>query len=380
MRILVLNYEYPPLGGGGGRVIQDLINEWIKLDYKIDIITSKYKNLLKYESKDSINIFRVKVLNRKDKNSATFLSMFTYNISALIKGYKLCRENKYEFINTHFVIPTGPVGYLLSKIFRIKNILDIHGGDIYNPNYKIKPHKNLLFKNIIKFLLNRANKIIAHSQDVKNKAIKYYKIKKEIKIIPIGYKPYEFKKVSRKNLDLSENIFYLISLGRLIRRKRIDRIIKALSNIEDKNIKLLIIGDGPEKESLEKLNKKYNLDNRVKFLGFVSERKKYQYLDCSDVFISTSEHEGFGINFQEALYCGLPIISTKSGGPRSFLIDRQNALYIENNDDYREIAKLILELKENRGLYRKIRENNVELIKEFNMKKIAGKYLDYCML
>ena len=388
MRILLLNYEYPPLGGGGGRVSKDLAEEWVKLGFKVDVISSEHLDFADkaYDlveadcADDGINVCRVKVLNRKDKNSATLLSMLTYNISAFIKGYKLCRKNKYEAINTHFVIPTGPVGFLLSKIFKIKNILDIHGGDVYNPNYKIKPHKNFVLKNIIKFLLNKADKIIAHSSDVKEKAAKYYKIKKEIKTIPIGYKPYNFQKVTRSVLNLSKEDFYLITVGRLIKRKRIDRIIKSLEKIESNKIKLLIVGDGPEKEKLDNLVKKLNLDKRIRFLGYISEEKKYQYLDCSDIFISTSEHEGFGINFQEALFCGLPIVTTKSGGPESFLINKENALYINKSDDLEEIAKLILELKENRELYRKIGGNNIELIKKFDMEKIAREYLDYCGL
>lgn len=375
MRILVLNYEYPPLGGGGGRVTQDLVSEWVKLGYKVDIITSQYKDLSKFENNGDINIHRVFVLNRKDRNSATLLSMLSFNISALIKGYKLSRKNKYSSINTHFVIPTGPVGFLLSKIFKIKNALDIHGGDIYNPNYKIKPHKNIFFKNIIKFLLNRADKIVAHSKDVKEKAIKYYKIKKDIKIIPIGYKPFKFQKVSRSDLGLKKNDFYLISVSRLIPRKRIDRIIKALDAIEDQNIKLLLLGDGPEQDNLKDIVNKYTLKDRVKFLGFVSEEKKYQYLNCADLFISVSEHEGFGINFQEALYCGLPIITTKSGGPESFLVNKKNALYVNSKNNTKEIANLILKLRKNKEFYNKIGQNNLELIKEFDLKKIANKYL-----
>lgn len=375
MRILVLNYEYPPLGGGGGRVTQNLVGEWGKLSYKIDIITSRYKDLSKFENNGDINIHRVFVLNRKDQNSATLLSMFFFNISALIKGYKLCRENKYSIINTHFVIPTGPASFLLSKVFKIKNILDVHGGDIYNPNYRIKPHQNFILKNIVKFLLNEADKIVAHSKDVKEKAIKYYKIKKDIKIIPIGYKPYEFQKVSRNDLGLDENDFYMISVGRLILRKRIDRIIKALNKMKDKNIKLLIVGEGPEESSLKNLVKKYDLENRVQFLGFVSEEKKYQYLNCANVFISTSEHEGFGINFQEALYCGLPIISTRSGGPESFLVEKENTLYISESNDIKEIADLVLKLKEKKELCDKMSENNLELIRKFDLSKIAKEYL-----
>ena len=320
MRILVLNYEFPPLGGGGGRVTYNLVNEWTRFGYKIDIITSKYKGLSSFETKNNINIYRVAILKRKNINSATILSMLSFVITCFIKGFQLCKKHRYDTLNTFFVIPTGPVGYLLSKIFKIKNILNIIGGDIYNPNYKIKPHKNIFLKSLIRFIINKASTVIAYSNDIKEKTFKYYNIDNHIKVIPIGYKPYKFKNVNRKYLSLNEKYFYLISVGRLVYRKRIDRIIKAISKLENNKIKLIILGNGPEKENLKNLTEKLNLKKRVIFLGFVSEEEKYQYLNYANAFISTSEHEGFGINFQEALYCGLPIILTKSGGPESFLI------------------------------------------------------------
>ena len=92
------------------------------------------------------------------------------------------------------------------------------------------------------------------------------------------------------------------------------------------------IGEGPEKENLSMLVEKAGIKDRVKFLGYVSDEEKYRYLKISDLFILTSIHEGFGIVFMEAMYCGLPIVCTNHGGQVDFLKDEENAILIDVGD------------------------------------------------
>lgn len=364
MKILILNYEFPPLGGGGGRVSRDLAEEWAKNGHTVGIITSHFKGLSKHNTETGIDIYRVPILGRKSVYSATTLSMLSFLFSGFFKGVGLCRRNKYDIINTYFAIPTGPLGVILSKIFKVKHFLNILGGDIYNPNYKIEPHKNFILKKVIKWVLNNSIEVIADSQDIKNKADEFYKPNKNIRVIPIGFKQFNFRKTTRPELHLDNNKFYLISVGRLIPRKRIDRIIQIISKFTDPNIELLIIGQGPEKQKLENLVSKLKIKDRVYFLGYVSEEKKYQYLSCANVFVSTSEHEGFGINFQEALSCGLPIIATNCGGI-SEMSTTDNIFIAANIDEF------VLNIQKIKNINHDFKKTNI-----FNSEAIANKYLN----
>src|SRR5688500_16440383 len=116
MNVLMLNYEYPPLGGGGGVFNQQLAEE-LSQQNQITLITSRFGAQPSYEIQRGVEIFRVPVLLRRNPNSATLLSMFSFFPTSLRTGYRLLHTRPFDLIHSMFAIPSAPSGFLLAKRF-----------------------------------------------------------------------------------------------------------------------------------------------------------------------------------------------------------------------------------------------------------------------
>ena len=346
------------------------------MGHEVTVVTSRFANLRKKRIIGGVRIIRVPVFFRKKQNVASVLSMLSYFPSSIFFIQRLLRKEKFDIINTHFAIPSGPSGNFISKIKKIPNILSIHGGDIFDPSKFLSPHKTFGLKQTVKKMLKNADRVIAQSSDTRKNAISLYEINRNIDIIPLGIKPNVFAKKSKKELGLSENKKTFITVGRLVRRKNLEELLIIFSRIIKKfDCELLIIGDGPESENLKQKINSLNLQNNVKLLGRVTEELKFQYLNASDVYVSTAIHEGFGIVFLEAMECGLPIICYNRGGQVDFLKNDYTGYLIELGDADSFYDNLLC-LLNHPEIKEKIKIYNKELVKKYYINNIAKQYLN----
>lgn len=361
MNILIFNFEYPPLGGGGGVATSQLSEELAKR-HTVHVITTHFENLPKEELLHGVHIHRVKVLGRKNIPTSSLLSLLTFAPSALFAGIRIIRQHSFQVINAQFVIPSGLPAAILAQWFQIPFVLSFIGGDLYDPSKRISPHRHALLRWIIRRIASLANAKTAISQDTKTRAIELHGISPSISVVPIGLVPSNTAPAHREQYGVPADAFLCISVGRLVTRKGYETLIRAFANVP--NAHLIIIGDGPLKERLESLITDLGLVSRVHLLGYVEETQKHALLKCSNLYVSAAQHEGFGIVFLEAMDTGLAIVAANDGGQKDFLEHGKNALLVPPYDADK-ISGAIQELMVDVSERTRMQEHNTHDVKKY---------------
>jgi len=375
MNVLVINYEYPPVGGGGGVICKDISEEIASKGHRVTVVTSQYDSLPRYENTNGVTIIRLPVIMRKKQDVASIASMISYVPMCMWKANSLLRHEKFDVVNTHFAIPSGPAGQYVSSKHGIPNVLTIHGGDIYDPSKALSPHDTIGLKQTVRKMLMKADRVIAQSSDTKSNAKHYYGVDRQIDIVPLGIRPNTHSAKNRKDLSLPTDRHIFSTIGRLIRRKNLEDLLHVFKEIHETTPSvLLIIGDGPEKVNIESSIGRLELEGAVRLLGRVSDEQKYEYLSASDGYLSTAIHEGFGIVFLEAMECGLPVVCYDRGGQRDFLKNGKTGYLIELGNKA-EFANRLKELLRSPTLRMEMGAHNKKYVQEFYIGNVAEKYL-----
>ncbi len=332
MKILFCNYEYPPLGGGGGVLNAHLAAE-LAQRHNVTVLTSRALGSPEREIVDGVEIIRVNVMGRSQAAAANMLSMLSYLPMGALKGRGLMKERPFDVINTHFVVPTGPVGAYLSRRTGTPNVLTVHGGDLYDPSKASSPHRHMILRMLIRRLLRAADVVVGQSQNTVENVHKYYDSDVDCELIPLGIRRVPEATANRAQLGFSDDEKILVTVGRLVARKAVDQLIRVMGKIKSEKVRLVIIGDGPLRVELENVAKETGVADRVIFAGFASDEEKRNLLAAADLYVSTSQHEGFGLVFLEGMAASLPVICYDFGGQTDFLDDQITGSLVPLNDE-----------------------------------------------
>ena len=372
MNILFCNYEYPPLGGGGGVVMAALARELARR-HEVTVLTSQALGLATESVERGVRIVRVPVLFRRELAVANFPSMLTYLPMAAMRGLGLRRSAAFDVINTHFVVPTGPVGQLLSRLYRVPNVLSVHGGDLYDPSKASSPHRHAWLRGPIAHLLKRADRLVGQSRNTLEHVETYYGVRRDTALIPLGIERPAPAQAARAEFGIPADAFVMVTVGRLVARKATLKLIEALRAAQRPNAHLLVIGDGPDAGAVRQAAAAAGLADRVHMPGQVSERRKLEALASADLFVSTSQHEGFGLVFLEAMAFGLPIVCFDHGGQTDFLASGETGFVLPLNDLDSFTAALV-ELHDTPAMRARMGEANRARVERYFIDECARRY------
>jgi glycosyltransferase involved in cell wall biosynthesis len=259
-------------------------------------------------------------------------------------GYTLLKRHKYDLINTWFAVPSGPTGVHLAAASGVPHVLTLAGGDVYDPTKRYTPDKSRLLAAIVRRVLSAADMRVAVSSDLARRAVALYGCPPPLEVISLGLASAMPSAASpgadwpdgsspdRRELGLDPDAVYVVSLARLVRRKNLTALVEACAAVGVDKVRLLLLGDGPERLPLEQLARERGFGSRIRFKGFVDEAEKQALLRAADIFALPSLHEAFGLVYLEAMQAGLPIIATRAGGQEDFLEEGLTAHLVEAGD------------------------------------------------
>ncbi len=340
--------------------------------HEVTVLTSRARHLTTHSEDAGVRVLRVPVFFRKHLAVANFPSMLAYLPAAVLRGALLGRR-AFDIVNTHFVVPTGPAGALLASYYGVPNILSVHGGDLFDPSKKSSPHRHRWLRAPIRHLLKSADAVVGQSRNTVGHVESIFDVRRDVDLIPLGIeRPPRAEPSLRAALGLPEGAHVLVTVGRLVPRKATPQLVQAL-HASSRSAHLLIVGEGPDAQATREIAERLGISGRVHCLGQATEAQKWQALASADVFVSTTQHEGFGLVFLEAMAFGLPIICYDHGGQTDFLTDRQTGRVLHLND-VSGFARAIAEVLDDAGARHAMGENNRRLVENFFIDRCAERY------
>ncbi len=360
MKYLLYTLEYPPFKGGVANYYKNLIDFWPEKN--IEILDNNNNELI--------------------NNKLFFLKW----LPAFFVLKKRVKNHKINHIIVGQILPLGTTVWFLSKIIKLRYSVILHGMDF---TYALKKTRK---KILSKLILSNAEKIICGNNYLADLIKKQFPdLTNKIKVVNPGIDTRV--KINNnlvdkiKNNYQLDNKFVLFSLGRLVKRKGIDRVIDALPKVLKNipNLQYFIAGTGPDEEYLKNiLQQNKTVIQNVTFLGQISEEEKWAWLNLCDTFILPSrqindDFEGFGIVYLEANLMSKSVIASNSGGVGDAVQDNFNGLLVNPNDS-NNIAETIVKIANNQNLNKKLGEQGRErVVRQFNWQnqiKILYNYLN----
>ncbi len=374
MRILLLNYEFPPMGGGAGRATFQIALHLSKLGHEVDILTSKLKTDKAVEFRHGFTIYRVNSW-RKSIHDCGYIGAFSYVFFAFFRFTQLLRTRRYDVLHYFFSMPTGLLTLVAGKNYKIPYILSLRGSDVplYDPYNRLLQKAHRLLKPLTIRIWRRAADVVALSSSLRTTALKTDP-KQKIAVIPNGIDIQLFRPL-RSSITPGRPL-QLITVARLVERKGIQHILAALAQIAEHDVFLTIVGTGNFEAQLKRLCRAYSLQSVVRFYGYCPRHQLVRLYSEADVFILTSMAESFGMVFLEAMACGLPIIGARTGGIPSIISDGNGLLVDPTAID--DIRKAIVQMRDDPEFRRHMGYRNRKKVEEeFTWASVANSYLDF---
>jgi L-malate glycosyltransferase len=369
MRVLVISHEYPPIGGGGGKVVQDLCSGLAARGHQIFLLTALWKNLPVKEGIGNLTIERLPS-GRSQSFRADFRTMLTFIWKCFWRGLKVIREWHPDLIHAHFAVPSGAAALALSVFTGKPYVITVHGGDTPGG----APEKTSRWFRFVlplsKPVWKHASAIAAVSSQTRDLALMHYPV--EIQVIPNGIDPsaYTPGKFSQNKTPM------IIYMGRFSPEKNPLAVPETLKDLLSDDWNCIMLGDGPQMDALKALITAYHMEERFILPGWVEPDDVKNWMEKSDIMLMPSLRDAMPMAGLQGLAMGLAIVASDIGSIPDLVKNGANGFLVKPGD-LKGYGKAIKELLENKVLLESCRSKSREMVSRFDMQQVISSYEDF---
>lgn len=367
MKIGIVCY---PTYGGSGVVATELGLGLARRGHEVHFITYRRPVRLAHFHE---NVFYHEV----DTEDYPLFEYPPYDTALASKIVDVVKYQNLDLLHVHYAIPHAAVAYMAKKILLTEGrylpvITTLHGTDITLVG------NNNAFAPVVEFSINKSDGVTAVSQNLKEETLSHFKIQREIKVI---YNFIDFDRFKKANKDHFKKIIapdgerILVHTSNFRRVKRVEDVILIFQKVQAHlPSKLLMIGDGPERQNAERLCRDLGLGSEVRFLG--KQDAIEELMSICDLFLMPSESESFGLAALEAMACEVPVVSSNGGGLPEVNIHGVTG-YMSQVGDVADMAHHAIQLLSDDALLAQFRANALAQARRFDLDNILPHYEAY---
>lgn len=330
MKILTLCYEYPPVGGGGGRMAHLVGSALVRRGHEVRVQTVRMPDLPASESREGVSIFRTNGFRRRP-DLCTVPEMAAYVATSFLPTLGHLRSWKPDVLHAHFAVPTGALALPAALLSRTPYVLTAHLGDLPGGNPDQTDALFRVLNPLIRPIWSRAAALSASSTFAANLASAAYGVTPTIILNGISMNG------RADHAAKPGPLLNLVAIGRFNPQKNFPWLIRALAGCQSP-WHLSLIGDGSQRTEIEQAIADCGLHDHIRLLGWLPENEMRDVLRHSDILVMPSTSEGNPVAAIEALKAGVAILGSNIGGLSDLVEDGKNgfAVPIETPDAFRE--------------------------------------------
>lgn len=327
MNLLLINYEYPPIGGGAATATAAIAGHLTSLGHAVTVLTSRFYDLKGETMEGDVRVVRCPAI-RKQPDRSGILEMFSFLVSASLMLGSVIRMHRIEAAIVFFSFPCGPLGLLGLKQGNVPYVISLRGGDVPGNEASLAPLHRLLTP-LRRLIFRRSIAVVANSPGLKEMSERADPC--HVQVIPNGVDTDFFCPVENHD-ETGHRSFAFLFVGRFQTAKNLFYLFDQVASLKHSGVGafvLYLVGDGPQNNDLRKHAKKKGIEDCMVWHGWVDKGRLREIYRSADCLVNPSFCEGMPNVVLEAMACGLPVIASSVPGNDTVVRDGETGLLFE---------------------------------------------------